>query len=156
MSTHNQQVAEPGRKPDLHLTLTSIEILQHISYLGLTVTYAYYSGAVVKNLPANAGEPRFDPWVGKISGVGNGNPFQYSCLENSIGREAWGATVHWVTKNQIRLSAHTHTEKLRKMIKITPNFITQRKPLYHFVLFLPVFPLCLKKLNYNKVEIYYM
>ena len=52
-----------------------------------------------------------DLWVGKISvllQLGNGNPFQYSCLENAIGREAWWATVHGVTKSQMRLRAHTH------------------------------------------------
>ena len=31
----------------------------------------------------------FDPWVGKISGVGNGNPLQYSCLGNSMNIGAW-------------------------------------------------------------------
>ena len=36
----------------------------------------------------------FDPWDWKIPGVGNGNPFQYSCLENSMDKEAWRATVH--------------------------------------------------------------
>ena len=35
---------------------------------------------------------RFDPWVGKIPGERNGNPVQYSCLENSTGRGAWQAT----------------------------------------------------------------
>ena len=51
------------------------------------------------------------PGLGRSSGVGNGNPFQYSCLENSMDREAWQATVHGVTKNRTRLSnwAHTHT-----------------------------------------------
>ena len=37
------------------------------------------------------------------SGGGHGNPLQYSCLENSMDRGAWGATVHEVTKSQIRL-----------------------------------------------------
>ena len=37
-------------------------------------------------------------------GEGNGNPFQSSCLENSMDREAWRATVHGVTKSQTRLS----------------------------------------------------
>ena len=37
-------------------------------------------------------------------GVGNGNPFQYSCLENPMDRGAWWATVHEVTKSQARLS----------------------------------------------------
>ena len=37
---------------------------------------------------------RFDPWVRKIPGEGNGNPLQYSCLENPIDRGTWRATVH--------------------------------------------------------------
>ena len=41
----------------------------------------------------------FDPWVGKILGEGHGNPLQYSCLENSMDRRAWSATVHGVSKN---------------------------------------------------------
>ena len=46
-----------------------------------------FSGrTVVKNLPANAEDS--DPWVGKIPWSKNGNPFQYSCLENAMGREA--------------------------------------------------------------------
>ena len=47
---------------------------------------------VVKNPPANAGDIKsggFDPWVRKISGAGNGNPLQYSCLENPMDRGAW-------------------------------------------------------------------
>ena len=49
----------------------------------------------------------FNPWVCKIPGVGNGNPFQYSCLENPMDRGAWQTTVHglhrtghdWVAKH---------------------------------------------------------
>ena len=40
--------------------------------------------------------PGFDSWVGKIPREGNGNPFQYSCLENPRDRGAWQATVHGV------------------------------------------------------------
>ena len=39
-------------------------------------------------------------------GEGNGNPLQYSCLENSIDRGAWWATVHGVTKSRTQLSVH--------------------------------------------------
>ena len=39
---------------------------------------------------------------------GNGNPLQYSCLENSIDRGAWQATVHWVVKSQTGLSNFTY------------------------------------------------
>ena len=51
---------------------------------------------------------RFVPWVGKIPRVGNGSPFQYSCLVNSMDRGAWQATVHGVSMNQIQLSPLTH------------------------------------------------
>ena len=39
-------------------------------------------------------------------GVGNGNPLQYSCLENLMDRGSWWATVHGVTKNQAQLSVY--------------------------------------------------
>ena len=57
--------------------------------------------SVVKNLPAM--------WVGilglaRSSGKENGNPLQYSCLENPMDRGAWWATVHGVAKSQIRLN----------------------------------------------------
>ena len=42
---------------------------------------------MVKNLPEMR-ETGFNLWVGKIPGEGNGNPLQYSCLKNSMGREA--------------------------------------------------------------------
>ena len=50
-----------------------------------------------------------DPGLGRSRGEGNGNPLQYSCLENSMDRGAWQATVHGVTKSQTQLSySHTH------------------------------------------------
>ena len=58
---------------------------------------------VVKNLPANAGDIRdmdLIPGLGRFPGGGHGNPLQYSCLENPMDREAWQATVHWVSKSQ--------------------------------------------------------
>ena len=44
---------------------------------------------IVKHLPAMCGRPRFDPWIRNIPGEGNGNPLQYSCLENSMDGGAW-------------------------------------------------------------------
>ena len=61
-------------------------------------------GSVVKNLPANVGDADSIPGSGKSPGKGNGNPLQYSCLGNPLGRGAWCATVHGVTKSQTRLS----------------------------------------------------
>ena len=59
-------------------------------------------GAVVKNPPVNAGDARgmgSIPGLGRSLGGGNGNPLQYSCLENSMDRGAWQATVYGVTKS---------------------------------------------------------
>ena len=48
----------------------------------------------------NAGDPVLIPGLGRCPGQGNGNPLQYSCLENSMDRGAWRATVHGVVKSQ--------------------------------------------------------
>ena len=62
---------------------------------------------MVKNPPANAGDTRdmdLIPGLGGSPEVGNGNLFQYSCLENSMERGAWWATDDGVAKSQTRLS----------------------------------------------------
>ena len=56
---------------------------------------------MVKSLPANAGDTRYMdsiPGSGRSPEAGNGNPLQYSCLENPVDKAAWGATVNGVTK----------------------------------------------------------
>ena len=71
---------------------------------------------VVKNLPVSAGDARdagLIPGLGRSPGEGNGNPFQYSCLENPMDRGAWRATVHGVAKSWARLSTHIHTTRTR-------------------------------------------
>ena len=57
--------------------------------------------SVVKSLPAKPGDMGSIPGSKRSHGGGNGNPLQYSCLGNSMGRQAWRATVHRVTKSQI-------------------------------------------------------
>ena len=61
----------------------------------------------VKNPPVNAGDTEDSGWIpgsGRSPEEGNGNRLQYSFLENSMGREAWWATVHGVTKSWTQLS----------------------------------------------------
>jgi len=58
---------------------------------------------VIKKLPANPRDTRdagLCPGSGRSPGVQNSNLLQFSCLENSIDREAWGATVHGLAKSQ--------------------------------------------------------
>ena len=77
-----------------------------------TTIWASQVGLVVKNPPAIAGgikRQKFDPWVRKIPWRRKWKPTRYSCLESSMDRGAWQATVHGVTKSQTRLSdTHTH------------------------------------------------
>ena len=62
---------------------------------------------LVKNPPANAGDTGSIPGSGRSPGGGSDNPLQCSCLENPVGRGAWGAAVHGVTERQTRLSVHS-------------------------------------------------
>ena len=62
---------------------------------------------MIKNLPANAGDSRdvsLISGLGKSPEVGNDTPVQYSCLENSISRRAWWATIHGTAKSRTLLS----------------------------------------------------
>ena len=74
-------------------------------------------GTVAKNLPANAGDAGVIPRSGRSSGEGNGNPLQYSCLENHLDTGGWWATVHGVTKNRRQLSMHSYNLKLEISLK---------------------------------------
>ena len=80
---------------------------------------------VVKNLPANAGEIRDAgsiPESGRFPGEGNGNPLQYSYLENSIDRATWQPTIHRLTMRQTWLkwlSMHAHRQCLTEGISAT-------------------------------------
>ena len=66
----------------------------------LSSAIGFPGGSVGKESACNAGDPASIPGLGKSPGEGNGNPLQYSCLENSMDRGAWWVTVHGVAKNQ--------------------------------------------------------
>ena len=64
-------------------------------------------GSEVKASACNAGDLGSIPGSGRSPGEGNGNPLQYSCLENPKDRGAWWASVHGVAKSRTRLSDWT-------------------------------------------------
>ena len=71
------------------------------------IKHGFPGGAVVKNMPANAGDGKdMDsiPGSGRSPGVGNDNLLQYSHLENTMDMGAWWAIVHGVLKSQTQLS----------------------------------------------------
>ena len=63
-------------------------------------TRGFPGGSEVKAYACNAGDLGSIPGLGRSPGEGNGNPLQYSCLENSMEGGAWWATVHGVAKSR--------------------------------------------------------
>jgi len=68
---------------------------------------SFPGGSEVKASACNVGDMGSIPGLGRSPGEGNGNPLQYSCLENPMDGGAWWATVHGVAKSQTRLSNFT-------------------------------------------------
>ena len=92
--------------------LCAIEVSCKIpkSCLNLGCIFGFPGGAVIKNQPVNTGnvsDTGSIPWSGRSPGEGNGNPLQYSFLQNSMDRGACWATVHGVAKSGTRLGTHT-------------------------------------------------
>ena len=84
--------------------------LQHllfVDFLIAAIIRASLIAQLVKNLPA--GDTGLIPCLGRYPGEGNGNPLQYSCLEDPIDEAEWWATVHRVPKIQARLNDFTFT-----------------------------------------------
>ena len=94
----------------LPLITTGWQVLGKMTSLSSEVNWLWYS---ILGLPRWHGgkeraclwkRGRFDSGSGRSPGRGNSNPLQYSCLENSMDRGAWWATVHDAEKSQTRLS----------------------------------------------------
>ena len=84
-------LASPSNFPNSH----RVELI-----LSTHIIIVYFPRcSVVKNLPAKTRYLGLIPRFGRVPGGGNGNPLQYSCLENPVDRGAWQATVHGVAKD---------------------------------------------------------
>ena len=98
-----------------------VKLILIIHFIWLNISKICLSiGSVLKNSPANAGDTRdsgSNSELGRSPGEGNDNPFQYSCLENSMDRGAWWAAVHGVAKSWTHLSMQ-HT---RARLQPTPT-----------------------------------
>ena len=78
-------------------------------------------GAEVKASACSAGDLGSIPGSGRSPGEGNGNPLQYSCLENPMDGGAWWATVYGVAKSRTRLSDLTFTFLYVNSLKVCPD-----------------------------------
>ena len=76
---------------------------------------------MVKNTPVNEGDARhvgLIPGPGRSHGEWQGNPLQYSYLENPMDRRAWWATVHGVEKAEATVHVHTHPVSQMRKLKL--------------------------------------
>ena len=92
------------------------QILYHVSRKGnprilewVAYPLGFPGGSEVKPSACNAGDLGSIPGLGRSPGEGNGNPLQYSRLENPMDKGAWWATVHGVIKSWTQLSDFTHS-----------------------------------------------
>ena len=76
-------------------------------FLWMVYSLCFLCGSDGEESVCSAGDPGLILGLGRCPGEGNGNPLQYSCLENSMDRGAWWATVHGITKSQTQLSDYT-------------------------------------------------
>ena len=88
---------------------TTIKMRRTLSWKTLVCVHIHIKGGFPgdsdgKESACNAGDPGSIPGLGRSPGERNGNPLQYSCLENSMDGGAWQAIVHAVAKSRIRLS----------------------------------------------------
>ena len=78
------------------------------------IWFGFLGGSEIKVSSWNAGDQGSIPGSGRSPGEGNGNPLQYSCLENPMDGGDWWATVHGVAKSRTRLSDFTFTFSVGK------------------------------------------
>ena len=72
------------------------------------ITLSFLGGSESKEFAYDAGDLGLIPGSGRSLGEGDGNPLQYSCLENSMGRGSRWAIAHRVAKNQMQLTLSLH------------------------------------------------
>ena len=104
------------------------DLLNHTNLL-LIFPYCFPCVSVDKESACNAGDPDSIPGLGRSPGEGNGNPLQYSCLENPMDRGARRATVHGVTRvGQDLVTKPTPPQTLwRHLLLFTPNPLLHSK-----------------------------
>ena len=84
--------------------MKGLDIYSYIYLFCCLFIWSFPGGSEGKASTCNAGDLNSIPGSGRSLGEGNGNPLQYSCLENPMDRGGWQAIVHGVTKSQTGLS----------------------------------------------------
>ena len=128
------------------LTVPPADLLKQkrLTFMGIfrrasCLVWASQVTLVVRNQPTNAGDIRDTGSIHgsrRVPGGGNGNPLQYSCLENPMGREAWRAIVHGITElDTTEMNGHARTQAwFSPLSSASWNFNFQQGVLnFHFV-----------------------
>ena len=89
-------------------SMPGFPVLHNLQEFAQTHVQGFPGGSEVKASACNAGDLGSIPGSGRSPGEGNGNPLQYSCLENPMEGGAWWAAVHEVTKSRTRLHFHVN------------------------------------------------
>ena len=93
-----------------------------------TFTFSMLESGMCES-PCNSGDPGLIPRLGRSPGEGNDYPLQYSCLENTMDRGAWWATVHGVTKSRTQLSDFTLTISIAGLLNSHLRSLFQTQPI---------------------------
>ena len=112
-----QRVTEDHFLSSFSLLSAASKVYCFLSFSHFEIIYTHYSisfpgGSNGNESDCNAGGLSSIPGLGRYPGGGHDNPLQYSYLENSMDRGAWGPTVYGVTKSWTRLSYWAHTNAL--------------------------------------------
>ena len=94
-------------KRNLETVIMVFTLVYEFSCCLLFIFANFPGGSDGKASVYNAGDPGSSPGLGRSPGEGNGNPFQYYCLENPTDRGAWQAPVYGVAESRTRLSDFT-------------------------------------------------
>ena len=97
----------------------------------MSIVIGFPGGSDGKACAYNVGDLGSIPGLGRSPGEGNGNPLQYSCVENPMDGGAWWAAIHGVAKSRTRLSDFTftfHFHALEKEMATHSSFLAWRIP----------------------------
>ena len=104
----------------------SLKLGHHIFYNLILFSWSFLSSSAGKISACNGRHPGLIPESGSCPEQGNDNSLQYSCLENSMDRGAWRATVHGVTKGQTQLRDYTQRQDSFYNVKsLSYKYVTQ-------------------------------
>ena len=119
MATHSSTLAWKIPWPEERDRLQS---MGSVTESDMTGWLGFPGSSEVKASDCNAGDLGLNPGLGRSPAERNGNPLQYSCLENPMDGRAWWATVHGVAKSRTRLSDFTFTFILSSQLPVPCAF----------------------------------